>query len=470
MNILNIISLLIIISSILVFITIIYKNKKRKRNLVEKQEDIDKSSKEINSKSTNFDDRYASDSKQLNENIKHTELNIKSLNQAIEKENKENYMKNVFLTNISNEIRNPLNGIMGFAALLRTDLAKLGHDDLYEFANSISGSGESLLKLLSDIIDISRIEVNDMKFDIESYSLKSIIQKSVEEYKNAANDKGIQLIIDDNLNYYALTDLEVIQRIINSVIDNAIKFTDKGYIKLSLEKNSDNKNINIIVKDTGIGIATSYIPSVFEPYRQESLGYTSKYQGVGLSLPLAKKALTIMENDIQIESEKGVGTTVTIILKLTDKRNIKKAPKLTSDNKKHAEQKIPWLRKNIFLVEDDKINQILFTKLLVGCNKLTIAGSGEDALEKLNDLDNNNSNYDFVLMDINLPGQYDGISLMHKMKQDWKEYNNIPFIAQTAYAMSAERGKLLAKGFDEYLSKPIKKSDLISVIEIVLRK
>lgn len=468
MELLYVLSLILIITSLVIFLLLRMKNKKRGNVLSEKQTDIERNAKELDSSSNSFDERYKSESDDLNTNINNSKQNIESIGKSIETEEKTSYMKNVFLTNVSNEIRNPLNGIMGFAGVLRTDLAKLNRDDLYDFADSISQSGESLLRLLSDIIDISRLEVNDISFELVSCNLKSIIAQSVENHEKVATDKGLQLIVDNNLNHYSLSDSETISRIIDSVIHNAVKFTDKGYIKLTLLSDKNENTITISIKDTGIGIDPSYIPMVFEPFRQESLGYTTKYQGAGLSLPLAKKALAIMEGDIFIESEKGQGTTVNIRLKLATEADIAAKPKTIAKPTSQDESKIPWFKKNIFLVEDDKINQILFTKLLAGCENLIIAGSGEDALEKLTDLINDKFIIDFVLMDINLPGQYDGIKLMHKIKKDWKLFSSIPFIAQTAYAMSNEREKLLAEGFDEYLSKPIKKSELISVVEKVL--
>jgi len=468
MELLYVLSLILLTASSIIFLLLKMKNKKRTKVLSEKHDDIERNIKDLNSSSNSFDERYNSDSHEINTNITDSRLNIKSINKSIEMEEKTSYMKNVFLTNVSNEIRNPLNGIMGFAGVLRTDLAKLDRDDLYEFADSISQSGESLLRLLSDIIDISRLEVNDISFDLVGCDLKSIIKQSVENHEKVATDKGLQLIIDNNINHYSLSDNETVSRIIDSVIDNAVKFTDKGYIKLSLSANEKVGSITISVKDTGIGIDPSYIPMVFEPFRQESLGYTTKYQGAGLSLPLAKKALAIMDGDINIESEKGLGTTVNIRLILAKEADFKTKPKTVAKSTTTEESQIPWYKKNIFLVEDDKINQILFTKLLAGCENLIIAGSGEDALEKLMDLTKDKFIIDFVLMDINLPGQYDGIKLMHQIKQDWELFFKIPFIAQTAYAMSNEREKLLAEGFDEYLSKPIKKSELISVVEKVL--
>ena len=470
MELLYIFSIVLIIIALVIFLLFKRKMKSQSKILIEKRSDIDRNIKDLNSSSNSYEERLSIESKELNNHIKDTKANIKSLEVSNENEGKANYMKNVFLTNVSNEIRNPLNGIMGFANILRTDLAKLDRDDLYEFADSISQSGESLLKLLSDIIDISRLEVNDISFDLVACDLKSIVSNSVNNHEKTAKDKGIQVIVEDNLNHFILSDDETINRIIDSVIDNAVKFTDKGYIKLGVSENKSQEEIILSVKDTGIGIDPSYIPLVFEPYRQESLGYTTKYQGAGLSLPLAKKALGLMESDINIHSEKGKGTTVTISLKLSNKDHVitKEIPKKPTTTV--AKKESPWYNKNVFLVEDDKINQILFTKLLKGCNNLIIAGSGEQALEKLTELLNDNFNIDFVLMDINLPGEYNGIKLMHKMKEDWDLFSKIPFIAQTAYAMSNDRIMLLEEGFNEYISKPIRKNELIAAVEKVLKK
>jgi len=467
MDVLLILGIVVFVGSLIAFI--VFKNKinKRKADLLAKEEEINQNKKIANSSPDIYKNRLNDEMQQINADISSSKQNIKSLANSIEMEKRANYMKNVFLTNVSNEIRNPLNGIMGFANILRTDLAKLNRDDLYEYADSISQSGESLLKLLSDIIEISRLEVNDVSFNLVPCDLESIIKKSVENHAKTANDKGIQIIVDDNLKHFVLSDEEVIQRVFDSVIDNAIKFTDKGYIKLSVIKKHEEGILKVNIKDTGIGIDHSYLPLVFEPYRQESLGYTTKYQGAGLSLPLAKKALNVMGCDILIESEKGIGTEVSIILKLTDKHEKAATKKPVAKTETKSEQP-PWYKKNIFLVEDDKINQILFTKLLKGCDNLIISGSGEEALENLRILKEKEFTIDFVLMDINLPGEWDGIKLMHHIKENWEILANTPFIAQTAYAMSNERDLLLAEGFDEYLSKPIKRSELANSIRKVL--
>jgi len=467
MDIFYILSILTLLIAVIVFFVFKKKNDDNNKSISEKQQDIDRNIEELNSPINSFDEKLKKESDDLNKRIKVSQRNIISLNKSNEKEDKANYMKNVFLTNVSNEIRNPLNGILGFANILRTDLARLNRDDLYEFADSISQSGESLLRILSDIIDISRLEVNDISFDLVGCEIKEIINKSIENHKKLAEDKGLQLIVDEKLDHTVLSDYETIDRIINSVIDNAVKFTDKGYIKISTKLDITKETLVVNIKDTGIGIDPSYIPMVFEPYRQESLGYTTKYQGAGLSLPLAKRALELMQGEIVLESEKGNGTSVDIRLKVTKKEEIKPKAEVPIANKVEKPE-IPWYNKNIFLVEDDKINQILFTKILKGCGNLIISASGEEALENIEELKKEEFKVDFVLMDINLPGEYDGVKLMHELKNNHDMFKNIPFIAQTAYAMSNDKERLLSEGFDDYLSKPIKKALLSRIVEKLL--
>lgn len=463
MNLMYILAGLIILIAIGIFAFTFLKKNAFANDIRQKKDDIDRNLNELKSEKLDFNSRINNEKQLKKDELTHVQGSIEALKQSIEAEKNASYMKNVFLTNVSNEIRNPLNGILGFAGLLKTDLAKLNREDLYDFSDSISQSGENMLKLLSDIIDISRIEANDVTFNLVPCSLKTAIENTVGNYLNLARQKGVEIIVDNIENPYVYSDNEVLIRIINACLDNAVRFTDKGFIKISKAKVTE-QTFAFEIKDTGIGIDKSYLPLVFEPYRTETLGYSTKYQGAGLSLPLAKKALNLMEGDIIIESEKGNGTRVEIILKKSEKDEVKLKKPVVKSNTTEP----PWYNKNIILVEDDKINQILFTKILAGCKNLIICGSGEDAIDKMNKIIVNKYVPDFVLMDINLPGEYNGIKLMHHLKKEYEIMRDVPYIAQTAYAMSNEKDKLIKEGFDEYISKPIKRTELIEVVENVL--
>ncbi|PLX13846.1 MAG: hypothetical protein C0598_02755, partial [Marinilabiliales bacterium] len=337
MDIVFYISIALFIIAILGFLFISKKKKNFHIIITEQEKVIDKNIEEINSPNYNPELRYKSELQSIKNDIEQTKNNIDKLNIAITKEEEANYMKNVFLTNVSNEIRNPLNGILGFANLLKTEMAHLNRDDLYDFSDSISQSGESLLKILNDIIDISSIEAQNISFEMLACNLTEIINESIDNFKKLARDKGLEIIYDNNVDISVLSDKETLLRIINSVIDNSIRFTDKGYIRISTK--SEDGNITIKIKDTGVGIDSSYMSMIFEPYRLDNLGYSNKYQGAGLSLPLAKKALNLMNNDINIESQKGLGTTVIIKLKETENKD---ETTTKQDKPQLKTDKLPW--------------------------------------------------------------------------------------------------------------------------------
>ena len=279
--------------------------------------------------------------------------------------------------------------------------------------------------------------------------------------------KGLKLIYDSQSIKDIQTDSQIFTKILSLIISNSIKFTEKGFIKISHSYDEDKKMITIYIKDTGIGIDKVYIDQVFEPYRQESLGYSTSYQGAGLGLPLAKKMTNKLDGEINIESEKGSGTTIILNFPI-EQSNIEESitPKAILQEPVPVKEAMPWSTKSVLVVEDDNMNQILYRKLLKTARHLDVAKDGKMALALI-EKNINDSNYELVLMDINLPKPWDGISLMKKIRGDWPVYNDIPFIAQTAYAITGNRASMLDEGFDEYITKPILKSALINAISKV---
>ncbi|NQU35632.1 MAG: tetratricopeptide repeat-containing sensor histidine kinase, partial [Bacteroidetes bacterium] len=250
--------------------------------------------------------------KEINNNL----VNQISISNSQKNLDRVNYLKDMFLSKISHEIRTPLNGILGFAEILETQLAIEEEDLLFEFASSITESGMSLVSLLNNILDISRLNSNNMKLDFKKLSINELIQSIVDRYTTEANLKGLKLIYDSKEIPEIQTDSQIFTKILSLILDNAIKFTEKGFIKISHDYNES--VVNIYIKDTGIGIDKAYIHQVFEPYRQESLGYSTSYQGAGLGLPLAKKMANKLDGEIMIESEKGIGTTLILNLPLVN--------------------------------------------------------------------------------------------------------------------------------------------------------
>ena len=392
---------------------------------------------------------------------------VVALKESIKKLDQINYLKDIFLSKISHEIRTPLSSILGFSSLLETELALLEDHSLFEYANSISQSGASLVSLLNNILDISRLDSNNMTLDIKKLATNELIQGIVDTYEKEASLKGIKLIFDSSEVPDINTDNQIFSKILSLILNNSVKFTEKGFIKVSNSYDKNTNTITILIKDTGIGIDKVYIDQVFEPYRQESLGYSTSYQGAGLGLPLAKKMTIKLEGKIDIKSEKGDGTTIILnfpayqVNKGTTLPDIAEEKQTPTTNDKQS-----WESLSILVVEDDNMNQILYRKMLQKARVLEIAKNGKVALSIVEKQIAYN-NFQVVLMDINLPEPWDGVSLMKEIRNRWPAYQDIPFIAQTAYAMSGNKETMINEGFADYITKPIIKSTLIESINSV---
>jgi signal transduction histidine kinase/CheY-like chemotaxis protein len=380
------------------------------------------------------------------------------LKDALDNAEKANYLKNAFLANMSHEIRTPLNGILGFANLLETELALMDNPELYEYANSIEKSGERLLHLLNNIIDISRLEANDIPLKSELIEIKNTVHHVIENFHFKANEKGIK-IVSQLSDANVVADKQTFARIMSEVIDNAIKYTEKGFVKITLDCNNSKQRCFIKIQDTGIGIDQDYLPHIFEAFRQESLGYTRQYQGAGLGLPLAKRLCQKMGGTLDINSEKAIGTTVVLSFPLHEERNVQ----VTSSNNV-LPIKIPNRALNIFLVEDDAASRVILSKMLLKHATIYTACDGDEAISLAEKLLAEKTKIDVFLFDINLPAPWDGIKLLKHFKKMSDVFAETPFIAQTAYAMVGDEEKILAEGFNAYLSKPVQKESLFHAI------
>ncbi len=387
---------------------------------------------------------------------------------ALKREEDANYLKNAFLANMSHEIRTPLNGIIGFSSLLEAELSRMEDQELYEYANGIQQSGERLLHLLNNIIDISRIEANDLEVSLKPCNIPFLVSQTTELYNFKANDKGLRLNIQTLETPNAIADERNLSRVITDIIDNAVKYTERGFINVSSGFLPEQQRVFIRIKDTGIGIDSAYLPNIFEAFRQESLGYSRAYQGAGLGLPLAKRLVNLMKGEIIVESVKGIGTTVSIYLPA----ELTVSTKPVEQDAKEAiiEETIQPHDIHIFTVEDDRMNRLVLKSMLQGKYKITMAVDGEETLKILEDSHKRGEIFDIMLFDINLPVPWDGINLMYAVKDKWNEYNKIPFVAQTAYAMTGDRERLLEAGFDDYIAKPINQNRLVTIINKNLRK
>lgn len=373
-----------------------------------------------------------------------------------------NYLKNAFLSNISHEIRTSLNGISGFADILETELALLADENLYSHAQKIQQSGNKLENLLSNIIEISKIEANVIEKEIKEYDLGEIIRFVETTNTFKANEKGIvfKSKIEQNLPK-VLADSEKLKRVLNELIDNALKNTYKGFVTIAGSFDEQINKIKIEVKDTGVGFPDDYAKLINKAFGSEADEVEKSYQGIGIGLKLCKKFINLMDGSISMETAEGKGSIFTILLAAaaTQDSSITKATEATLIN-------APELGLlDIFIVEDDRMNRMVLEKMLKKSGSITTAVDGEDALNIIKKHQKKKHQFHVMLFDVNLPGPWDGIRLMKEIRRLYPEYRRVPFIAQTAYAMSGDKDRFLDEGFDDYIAKPIIKNELLTLIE-----
>lgn len=359
-------------------------------------------------------------------------------------------LKSAFLANLSHEIRTPLNAILGFTDLLESE--NLEREKKKEFIDTIKASGNNLLSIINDILDVSFIESEQMQIDHQEFSLNVLMEtlKAETESKIATRGKTVELTTYKDFKDgkdYLVADPGKIQQIFTKLLDNAIKFTNSGSIEFGYRR--QNSSIDFYVKDTGIGVPEESRSLVFERFRQLDVGIDRQFEGLGLGLPIAKGLVTQLGGTIEFNSLVNKGTTVTFKLPYRSRED-------SSSKEDITQLSVDMSDKTILVAEDDESNYLLVNELLLN-TKIMHAGNGSHAVE----ICKNSDHIDLVLMDIKMPVM-DGMEAMKKIK-DLKP--DLPVIALTAYAYADDKSRFLEAGFDEYLSKPVSQKELIDVVE-----
>lgn len=353
--------------------------------------------------------------------------------------------KSAFLSNISHEIRTPMNAIIGLAEQLSMEIPGEKHR---LWASHIRDAADGLLGIINDVLDISKIEAGKMKIENDIIDLRLIYQSVTNILKLKAEEKGLSLVssIDDAIEQKLIGDDVRIRQIFVNIIGNAIKFTDKGQVKIDIElmENLDDRQlIKIVCLDTGIGISKEAIESVFDDFFQEYNSSNSRSGGTGLGLSITKTLLSMMGGDISIKSNKGGGTEVKMYIPLKKVLNEKKKEKIV---KQYDVSVLSG--KHILIVEDNKMNRFVLKMMLE--NFGVVVNEAENGLEAIEMLCQHK--YDLILMDIQMPVM-DGTTALSIIREKYGE--QIPVIALTASAFKSEVDQMLEKGFDDCITKPI---------------
>lgn len=390
---------------------------------------------------------------------KNAEENLKKAKEQAENANR---AKSVFLANISHELRTPLVGILGFAEIL---MKNAPNQDTKEKAEFIYNSGNRLLETLNALLDLSSIEANKLEVHLEPVEVVSVVSEVKKLYEELARKNNLKLnVYITKKKIYSISDEKLLRQILNNLLNNAIKYTMKGEVSVSVYKEKSDWVV-IKVSDTGIGIPEEYLSVIFEPFRQVSEGLTRKYEGTGLGLAITKHFVKAIGGTISVKSVVGKGSTFEVKIPAHKEDYIFSPEDITipvdfindADLEKYKVSKI-------LVVENDEATLNLFNSILSKYFQIDLVDNGTEAVEKCKEKD-----YDLILMDISLKKDMNGLEARKKISE-LQGYKNTPIVAVTAHTMLGEKEELLKEGFYIYIEKPFKSNELINTILSILKE
>ncbi len=394
------------------------------------------------------------------------EQRVRERTQALRKERDKsesaNKAKSEFLAVMSHEIRTPLNGILGMTkALCATDIS----DDQSAMLEVVEQSGDALLTILNDVLDISKIESGEFKLNNAEFSIDEISHSSLEMFGNAARSKNLTFDVQSNINADTLYkgDAARIRQVLNNLLSNAVKFTDKGGIEVTLAEETDNQGVvhlSCVVRDTGKGIPYAAQNNIFDRFTQVDSSLSRTHEGTGLGLAICKELVERMGGEIGLRSDPGEGSCfrffVTVEKSQTEDIKSEDSPKST-DNAKETNRAI-----RILVAEDNATNRMVIKAILSHVNaEVTFVEDGQEAVNIWQ-----MQTFDLVLMDIQMP-HMNGVEATQAIRKIEENGHMIktPIVAVTANAMPHQREEYLAAGMDDHVAKPIEPQRLFSAMQ-----
>ncbi|KAF0196234.1 MAG: Diguanylate cyclase/phosphodiesterase [Bacteroidetes bacterium] len=396
----------------------------------------------------------------MHENITERKIAEQELIKAKEHAEESDRLKSAFLANMSHEIRTPMNGILGFSELLKNP--GLTGKQQQEYIGIIEKSGARMLNIINDIVDISKIEAGLMNVSIRETDINEKIEYIYMFFQPQVEEKGMQLLFRNSLpqkEAIIKTDNEKVNSILSNLVKNAIKFSEEGSIEFGYERKGN--DLEFFVKDTGIGIPKERQEAIFERFIQADISDKMARQGAGLGLSISKAYVEMLGGKIWVESEIGIGTTFYFTLPYNTGSEEKKTDEKSVPVQNENNLIVPGLK--IVIAEDDETSEMLISINIREFSKEIIkVRSGDEVVEVCR----RNPDIDLVLMDIQMPGMngYEATRLIRQFNQ------NVIIIAQTAFGLTGDKKKSIEAGCNDYISKPIKKDELMALINKYFRK